>query len=355
MRAHRHGWLADLMLQLIAGQALGQATGTGEPARPLLGQELIGNESNPSLSLILDVVGASFDRGTRVELGGHAPSRSGVEVTGAELAASANVDPYFKLDLALCFAHMELEEVYLTTLPLPWNLQVRAGQFLSRVGRHNPTHPHSWHFVLHPLPSQFLFGAEGLGAPGVEVSWLAPLPWYVELTGALQVGGGGAFLTRPLREGDPGLGDFIYPLRMAQFFDLSDDWALQVGANAVLGPSAIEPGAGHHAYAYGADLLVKWRPIGQGTTGQTRVEWLTEAWSRQMEVAHDLWRDAGGYSDLILGLGKRWEIGVRAELWRRIQGSSPDSENSRGAFGLDTERASGAVSMLPSHFSRIRL
>ncbi len=164
---------ADAKSRALSGETLDPAVlaeQTSEPGHARLGQEPIGNESNPAISLILDLVGASFDRGQRIHLGGHAPTSSGVAVTGAELAASANVDPYFKLDLALCFAHMHLEEIYLTSLSLPWNLQVRAGQFLSRVGRHNPTHPHSWHFVLHPLANQFLFGAEGLGAPGLALS-----------------------------------------------------------------------------------------------------------------------------------------------------------------------------------------
>lgn len=321
---------------------------------PRTGQELLGNESNPAISLILDTVASYFEERDRIHLGGHAPTSSGFAVTGAELAASANVDPYFKLDLALCFAHMHLEEITATTLALPWNLQARAGLFLSRIGRHNNTHPHSWHFVLHPLPNQYLFGAEGLGAPGVELSWLLPLPWYAEVIGAVQMGEGGAFRTKALFDGDPSFDDFLYPLRLVQFFDLSDDWALQLAGNAVFGPSAIGPEVGNRSYAYGVDLMVKWRPIGAGRTGYTSITWLTEAWWRDMEVPRDVWSDAGGYTDLIFGLGKRWELAGRGELWRRVAGSASTADNSRANFGLNTKRAHGAVSFLPSHFSRLR-
>ncbi len=326
-----------------------------DPLRLLLGKELIGNESNPSMSLILDFTAAWFSRQDRIHAGGHAPSATGLAVTGAEFAATASVDPYFRFDLAFELMHLHLEEVTLTSLSLPWNLQVRAGKFLSKVGRHNPTHPHSWHFVLHPLPNQFLFGAEGLGAPGLEVSWLAPLPWFAELTAAVQSGEGGSFRTKPLTAGDPGLGDFLYPVRLGQFFDLADDWGLQLGLNAVFGTSAIGPEVGNRTWAYGADLVLKWRPIGVGSTGYTSVTWTTELWLRELEAPNDLWRDLGGYTDVVLGLGKRWEAGLRFELWRRLEGAAPTAENARGQFGLDTLRGSAALAFLPSHFSRVRL
>ena len=82
--------------------------------------------------------------------------------------------------------HLHMEEIYLTTTSLPLNLQLRAGKFKSDIGRHNPTHLHQWKFVLHPLANQFLFGSEGLSLPGAELSVLLPLPWYVEIKGALQ-------------------------------------------------------------------------------------------------------------------------------------------------------------------------
>jgi hypothetical protein len=326
-----------------------------DPLAILFGKEIVGNESNPSLSFILDMGGAYFSEKDRIHLGGHAPTTNGPAVTGAELAASANIDPYFKFDMTFCFAHLHLEEIYFTTLALPGNLQVRGGLFLTRVGRQNNTHPHSWHFSLHSLPNQFLFGAEGLGAPGIEASWLAPLPWYVEVSGALQAGAGGAFKTKDLTEGDPSFADFIYPMRLAQFFDLADDWALQIAGNAVLAPSAVGPEVGNRANAYGGDLLLRWRPIGRGDTGYRSISLLVEGWYREMEVPADVWRDAGGYADLIFGIAKRWEAALRGELWRRLGGDAPSAENGRAKLGVDVERGSAAVSFLPSHFSRLRL
>ncbi|MCU0690764.1 MAG: hypothetical protein MUF54_05120 [Polyangiaceae bacterium] len=326
-----------------------------DPAGLVLGQQVVGNESNPSISLIVDVAFAYFRKTDRMRWGGHAPQRAGPNIQGAELAISAPVDPFFKVDLAYALGHAHIEEVYLTTTSLPWNLQLRAGQFKSQVGRHNPTHLHSWDFALHPMPNQFLFGGEGLTLPGVEASVLMPLPWYVEVIGALQAGEAGSFRTKSSEQGDPEMKDFVVPTRLVQFLDVGDDWGLQIGLDGVFGTSVVGPEVGNRTEAYGADMMVKWRPIGDRSTGYTYVKWTTEAWLRRMQVPDDAWRDVGGYSDLVFGLGKEWNAGARAELWKRTSGDDPTEQNGRAQFGFDMVRGSGVVSYLPSHFSRVRL
>ncbi|MDJ0766379.1 MAG: hypothetical protein QNJ97_25620 [Myxococcota bacterium] len=317
-------------------------------------REVIGNEANPAISIILDVAGAFFSQEDRMHQGGHAPNTNGPAIQGAELAASAAIDPFFRINAAFGLYHLHLEEIFLTTTALPLNLQVRAGKFKSNIGRHNPTHLHMWHFVLHPLPNEYLFGAEGMALPGAEISVLLPLPWYVEAIGTLQLGEAGSFRTKPASQGDPGFDDFIYPLRLVQFFDPCDDLALQFGLNAVFGTSPSGPEVGNRTYAYGADIFYKWRPIGWGDTGYTYIAWTAEGWYRQVEVSLDLWKDAGGYSDLIFGLTKEWEIALRGEYWRRIAGDTDNPAIQRDNYGRNSIRASSAVSFMPTHFSRVR-
>jgi len=103
------------------------------------------------------------------------------------------VDPYFKAQANLLFqidsdgeSNFELEEAYLTTVSLPANLQVKAGQFFTEFGRLNPSHPHTWAFVDQPLVNGRFFGADGLRNPGARASWLAPTPFYSELFLAVQ-------------------------------------------------------------------------------------------------------------------------------------------------------------------------
>lgn len=358
----------DLMAELGAAaaaddQAMADSRGAGaipheqqqQDPMNLLGQEVVGNETNPSISLILDAAGAYFSNEDRLKLGGHAPATNGPTIQGVELAISAPIDPYFRVDLNHCLFHNHVEEVYLTTTALPWNLQLRAGQFNAKVGRHNPTHLHAWDFVVHPAPNQFLFGAEGLRLPGAEVSVLLPLPWYVEVIGALQAGEAGSFRTKSTESGDPSMEDFVYPVRIVQYLDVGDDWGMQIGLNTVQGTAPFAPEKGNRSEVYGADFFLKWRPIGYGESGFVYVKWTTEAWTRRMQVPEDLWRDVGGYSDLTFGLNKNWNTGVRGEIWRRVTGEDPSAENGRSNYGIDMESGSAQLSYMPSHFSRVRL
>lgn len=311
-----------------------------------------GNESNPSISLTLDMAGAYFSRHDRYRQGGHAPTQNGPSIQGAELSIAGAVDPFFSVNLAFGLWHLHVEEVYLTTTSLPWNLQLRAGQYKSNIGRHNPTHLHTWKFVTHPMANEFLFGAEGMGLPGVEFSWLSPLPWYLEVIGSLQMGSAGSFRTKSLSEGDPVFSDFLYPLRLVQYFDFSDAVGLQFGLNAVFGKSDQAPETGNRSYAYGTDLFLKWRPIGSGSTGYTFVAWTAEMWLRQMEVPGSVWNDIGLYNDIVFGMTKRWESAVRGEYWKTLSGSHVDV---RSNYGVNLFKIGAVLSFMPSHFSRIRL
>ena len=104
---------------------------------------------NPDLSFIADVALSYFSDDDPLMAGGHDPKETGFTLQQLELAVGAAVDPYFRFDANIVFSQfgVEIEEVYATTLGLPWNLQARVGQFLTRFGRINNSHPHSWDFV----------------------------------------------------------------------------------------------------------------------------------------------------------------------------------------------------------------
>ena len=73
---------------------------------------------------------------------------------------------------------IEVEEAYLVTTSLPWNLQLKAGTFRSQMGRNNTQHLHLQHFTRRPLFTSLLFGADGMRGPGAQASVLLPLPWF---------------------------------------------------------------------------------------------------------------------------------------------------------------------------------
>ena len=151
------------------------------------------------LDLSFDLVGAAGGstaseadlRGLKA--GGHDPKNHGVTVQNVELTFAGVVDPYLRGDAHIVLlidaegeTVIELEEAYLSSLDLPFNLELEAGQLFTEFGRLNPTHPHSWDFVDQPVVSSRFFGPDGLRSPGVQLSWLAPLPFFAELVVSAQ-------------------------------------------------------------------------------------------------------------------------------------------------------------------------
>src|SRR6185295_6008189 len=137
---------------------------------------------------------------------------------------------------------IEIEEAYATSLEFPANLQLKAGQFLTAVGRHNPTHPHAWDFVDIPLVSGKFFGGDGLRNPGVQLSWLSPLPWFLEVIGSVQNSTGDTATSFNPDGRMRTLGDAVYLGRLNNFFALSEELALNVGLSFLSGRNAETPG-----------------------------------------------------------------------------------------------------------------
>src|SRR5947208_13487076 len=147
---------------------------------------------NPDISAILDADFGYYRRapqylsGDDPNLGADARHALGFTAQEVELALSAIVDPYFRGDIFLTIPNLsglEVEEAFATTTSLPYNLQAKVGSFRSAFGRQNGQHLHVQDFTRRPLLNAAFLGADGLRGPGAEVSWLAPLPFYVVLYG----------------------------------------------------------------------------------------------------------------------------------------------------------------------------
>lgn len=314
---------------------------------------------NPDLSFIADVALAAFSSRENLQTGGHDPNRSGFNLQQLELALSAAVDPYFRLDGNIVFfpAGVEIEEIYGTTLALPWGLQARAGQFLTRFGRQNPTHVHSWDFVDQHFPLGRILGAEGNRGLGTELSWLTPLPWYVELIGSVTEAGGEATARSFYGAQDLGV---TSPLHLQatgalkQFFPLSDDWSILWGLSAATGPNPT--GRNNRTDLYGTDLYVKYRPVSAGSF--TVVSLQTEWFYRRRQIPRELLQDVSGYAYLFWRFLPRWGVAARYEyggpaylLTGQLAGArdylDPDWDRGR-------HRATANLTFWPTEFSRLR-
>jgi hypothetical protein len=357
--------------QSTEAKAAAQSQPSTPEAKPAAG----GIQSfNPDLSFIADFALAGFLNAKPGEIatfqpGGHDPQSNGFNLQAVELALGAAVDPYFRFDANLAFAPdqrgafgFELEEAYATTLTLPANLQLRAGQFLNRFGRLNPQHPHTWDFADQPYVMGKFLGPDGNRGPGLEVSELLGfLPWYAELvvSGLAPTGddnrsflGGnadGAAVTRtPLVAT---AADVLYMAALKQFFPLSDNWSFAWGLSSLFGPNLY--GAHARAEVYGTDIYLKFRPIDQAS--HTIVSLTAEALYRhrhEMQGPVATADDYGGYAQLFWRFDQRWGLAGRYDM---ASGVANDPDPDDAAWDKPRHRGSLALTFWPSEFTRLRL
>ena len=323
-----------------------------------------------------------------LQLGGHDPNQRGFTVQGAELNLQGAVDPYFRANANVAFlvdnggaTGVELEEAWLETVSLPYNLQIRAGQYLTDFGRLNTQHPHSWGFVDAPIVSGRLLGEDGLRNPGARLSWLAPTPFYSELFFGVQNSQGGTahsfrsdnggelfFDRTDTARGVKGFSDMLYSARYAASFEVTENQTLLGGLSAVFGPNG--SGADTDTQIYGADVYWKWKsPNAHG--GFPFVSWQTEALLRRYQagastsvdltgdgvpdyVSRETVTDWGAYSQVLWGFKPGWVAGLRGDF---VTGNQAEYEK---LYGPDLARAtrwriSPNLTWYPSEFSKIRL
>src|SRR5712671_6532642 len=263
-----------------APPAATSASGGSEPQTLLRGAQSL----NPDLSVILDGVfgyerrAPQFLSGDDPELGAQGTSHAlGFMVQEVELAFSAIVDPYFKGEVYLTIPNLsglEVEEAFATTTSLPWNLQVKAGSFRGAFGRQNGQHLHLQDFTRRPLINAAFLGADGMRGPGVQVSWLAPLPFYLTVLGeAFSLRDGPADLSQATPQAVPSFGgdNSAHPTLAAEakaFFPVTETWSFTSGLSFASGKSsgllladATPVGANRDSQLYGADVYLKWKPV----------------------------------------------------------------------------------------------
>jgi hypothetical protein len=377
-------------LEAEIAAALGQDTSAPAPPPPP-------PASAPSplrlLDLSFDLVGAAGGSSApesdmrRLQGGGHDPKNRGFTVQNVELTFAGVVDPYLRGDANIVLlidetgeTVVELEEAYLSSLDLPLNLQLEAGQFFTEFGRLNPTHPHTWDFVDQPVVNSRFFGPDGLRNPGLQLSWLAPLPFFAELTLSAQDAHGE---TAPSFRGEPGetlggrtlgesevrgLDDLLYMARLETSFDLAEDLTLVGGLSSLFGPNASADEA--RTSIYGVDLYAKWRPL-SNNQGWPFLAWQTEVMVRRYDAGQVLAESGGAvaspttlddyglYSQLTWGFARPWVAGVRYE---RAWGEDAAFGSGDAAYDTQTDplrdsrqRYSAVLSYYPSEFSKLRL
>ena len=356
---------------------------------------------NLDISVVMNAAfGASNLRNSDLEEyqgGGHDPNKRGFNFQQLELSLAGSIDTLFDYKGYLVFVddEVELEEAYIKTRSLPNDLQLQAGIFLTPFGIINQQHLHSWDFIDQPIINSRLFGGDGMRSPGVNLSWLAPLPWYSEVIVGVQNAdedtvvsfrgeghghgeegeeeeddrfeegvGGRPFTDRDTRNAD----DLVWLARWVNSFDINESTTFQMGVSSLFG----ENHTGGNTWIYGADfkLVVDNNP----ELGRPNWVWQTEIMKREYNAnsvsipaegtmtafshSSDSIEDWGLYTQLIKAIDKKWSVGVRFEY---VTGSGNSFEGEEIVDRSDDFDRSDRIRISPlvtyqySEFTKFRL
>jgi hypothetical protein len=179
-----------------------------------------------------------------------------------ELALFGQIDPYARGEVRIEAAEefeggersisVNLAEANFTLLTLPFGTQAKLGLMRNRFGLLNQFHREALPQPDQPDVLTQFFGEEGLVESGGELTWVAPLPFYVEalvglFNGDNEVAFGSGSLRNPTVTG-----------RLRTFFELGDFGALQLGTSVASGITNEE----HRNTIIGFDAKYKYMPDG---------------------------------------------------------------------------------------------
>ncbi|MFO7992674.1 MAG: hypothetical protein R6U69_00790 [Marinobacter sp.] len=320
------------------------------------------NELNPDLSVVLD----GYYKQNHTALS-HRDEGFGLGHT--ELSLSSPIDDLFEGRLTAVLedhegeTELELEEAFLQTTGMPYNLSVRGGRFLSQVGYLNSRHLHEDDFVERPAAYRALLGSHYFD-DGLRLNLLLPTPFYWQV-------GAEAFNGSRLSEGDEDIGVYTVNTRFGADISSSQSW--QAGLSylnnrQVHGEHGDDHNDGHddhggghehgdhgHGAAYTgenlymADLVWKWAPGGNNRQQQLTLsgEYLLVDELGEHATSSD--DHEGWYASAVYRFAPQWSAGVRH--------GQVDLKEAHGDH-FDDQRLKETDVMLAwshSHFSTVRL
>lgn len=327
---------------------------------------------NPDISLNGLFAAGYFSEPQNLQFGAHDPNERGFNLQNLELTLSGTVDPFFRAEGHLIFGFedgesiVEIEEAFMSTLSLPYGLEIMAGQFFTRFGRINPQHPHTWDFADQTMINTLMFGGDGLRNPGMHISALLPLPFYLELIGSVQNGKGETALSflsstettfagRPILEQTVhGGNDLIYMGRLKSAADLSDTVSTIFGTSHLFGSNGT--GMDTKTRIHGIDFFMKWKPL-KTHHGWPFLTFQGEVMQRFYEAGttevdgvplpEETLETKGFYIQSLYGFKRQWVGGIRYESANATDPSDPRTG--------DRWRISPNITFYPSEFSKLRL
>jgi len=315
------------------------------------------NELNPDVSVILD----GYYKQNQAALS-HRDQGFGLGHT--ELSLSSPIDDLFEGRLTAVLEDHEgetelgLEEAFLQTTSMPYNLSIRGGRFLSQVGYLNSRHPHEDDFIERPAAYRALLGSHYFD-DGLRLNLLLPTPFYWQI-------GAEAFDGGRLSEGDEDIGVYTVNTRVGGDLSISQSWQAgfsYLNNRQTHGHTEDDDDHDHdhdhseHSHSasytsenlYITDLVWKWAPGGNNRQRQLTLsgEYLYADNLNEYATSDDV--HEGWYASAVYQFAPQWSAGAR---YGQVELQDAHGDHFHAQELKDTDVM---LAWSRSHFSTIRL
>jgi hypothetical protein len=249
------------------------------------------------------------------------------------------------------------------TTSLPYGLTLSGGKMKSGIGRMNRQHSHNWDFFDQPLVYELFFGPHGLTEKGLQLTWLAPTPFY--LLFGTEMFNGENELSFNVVDSDA-LPAHDAPRLFTGFVkagpDLGPNHALQLGLSAMTGRNQMaheyDECADGNTTILGSDFVYKYDAKQAHGLGDFVVQ--GEYFYRDMDLngegdwAGSPWtaKQDGYYVQGLYGFLPQWRCGLR---WDQVGLTNDLQTPEDGSINYnDTRRLAAMLDWKLSEFSLLR-
>lgn len=340
---------------------------------------------NPGISLILQGSYRHFGEDpTERAVTGYLPpgefdiGERGFSLDESEITVSANVDHLFygQATFALEDGGVEVEEAFVQTPALGHGLTVKAGRFFSGIGYQNILHPHARDFLDPALVQSTLLG-KSLAMDAAQISWVAPLPLFVEVGGEI-----GMPVEFPFEDSDSNKNGITGGTLFARVGgDIGLSHSYRIGGWYLTAENRLDEASildlderfggastlsGGHTRMWGLDFVYKWAPDGNPAYRNFKLaaEWMQRRLDGELTTALGGGSDSGAfearqsgwYVEGVYQFMPQWRIGLRYDQLE--DGSYDLASNLAGLVApadFTPRRWSAMLDWNPSEYSRVRL
>jgi len=357
------------------------------------------SQFNPAISLGIDTIGSykshrqAFNPGDGTAgtsdagrpINNSRPAGADFNLRSAELFISADVDPFTRAYATINAsadaasndeATLSVEEAAIVTTRLPYNLTVRGGRFFADFGVLPHRHDHDLPFVDRP-PSLATFVGGEAQTNGVEMSWLAPTPFFLRASGTVGNKLGADFQDGVSNLNSRPIKGLTYLGRLQTYFDINDDNNVELGGSIAEAPNAedVTNSGRFERRLVGMDFKYRWYPLGYGVRQSLTVagELLHDVGDAdpvhggpRLDIFGNPVRQGawGGYVYAEYRLSKQWRPGIRFDYFQlqsepqlvtNTFSTRPASTLNATGHRTDNRTWTAYLTWFPSEFQRLRL